>query len=292
MIDAGVRSRLAAALGVPPGAVTIAPAPGGSVGVTAQVIAGRRCFAKLGGLEAAATFAGEAAGLAALRAAAGGALRVPEVIFVAPAGDDGPGFLLLEWIEPGAARPDFWERFGRGLAALHRSCAPQFGFASDNHIGRAPQRNGWRPRWPAFFRECRLAPQIDRARAAGRCDRALSRRLDALCGRLDDELGHEPPASLLHGDLWAGNFLCDEAGAPTIFDPACYHGDREADLAMTRLFGGFERRFYDAYAEAWPLPPGAARRAAIYNLYHALNHLNLFGRGYAGMVAGLVDALA
>ncbi len=273
---------------------------GGSIARAFELeLAGRRMFLKTGGPAVAATFPGEAAGLEALRAAAS-PLRIPRVLGRAAAGDhDAGGFLLLEWLEPGPRPPDFWDRLARGLAALHHHESrapdgrPRYGFARDNHIGRTPQANGWMRAWPAFFAERRLAPQVARARAAGLWSRGWDRPLARLLSALPRELPRAPCPSLVHGDLWSGNVLCARGGAPALFDPAAYYGHREVDLAMSELFGGFAPRFYDAYREAWPLEPGYPRRRAIYNLYHAINHLNLFGAdAYVGMVTRHLTALA
>jgi fructosamine-3-kinase len=169
---------------------------------------------------------------------------------------------------------------GQGLAALHRNSAEYFGFTSDNYIGRTPQPNPPTRSWIEFFREQRLAFQLDLAISKGfeflRDDgRRLLSQLDAMFA------GHDPVPSLLHGDLWGGNWASLNSGEPVIFDPAVYYGDRETDLAMTRLFGGFGDNFYTAYQAAWPMSVGWQRRSELYQLYHVLNHANLFGIGYA-----------
>ncbi|MDX1376174.1 MAG: fructosamine kinase family protein [Burkholderiales bacterium] len=209
-------------------------------------------------------FRAEAEGLAALRAAA---VAVPRVRFAGERG--GEALIEMERLDLGA-RAD-WPALAGMLARLHRHTAARYGWENDNWIGLAPQLNGWRADWPDFWFERRLAPQAARARAAG-----FDFDTDALRGLLD---GHRPPASLLHGDLWHGNVGFTPAG-PVLFDPAVYYGDREADLAMSELFGGFPPAFYAAYRAAWPLESGYAQRRDLYNLYHVLNHLNLFGAGY------------
>lgn len=225
----------------------------------------------------------EATGLAALQEAAeGSGLRIPEVL----ATNEQPSFLLLEWIARGHPDDRSWRRLGEGLAALHRHTAPGngWGFFEDNFIGAHPQRNGWMQDWPAFFRERRLLPQMEDARRQGLWRRRWDPPAERLLDRLPGLLRSAPERSLLHGDLWGGNHLTDERGVPWLIDPAVYVGDREADLAMTELFGGFAPAFYEAYARAWPLEAGHAERREIYNLYHLLNHLNLFGTGYAAAV--------
>jgi fructosamine-3-kinase len=172
---------------------------------------------------------------------------------------------------------------GRMLAALHRNTSERFGWASDNWIGLSPQANGWSEDWIGFWRERRLLPQLERAGLVSKAAPLLER----LAGFFP---GHRPVPSLLHGDLWRGNAGFTPEGA-VIFDPAVYYGDREADLAMSELFGGFPRAFYAAYEDAWPLDSGYAQRKNLYNLYHLLNHLNLFGSGYLGQVQAALEKL-
>lgn len=227
----------------------------------------------------------EAAGLKAL--AASGAVRVPHTWLVG--GEGRSYFLVLEFLPlvPGSA-PSF-ARLGQALALLHRPAQPQFGFARDNFIGAAVQHNRLHADWPTFVRDCRLAPQLAQAKA-NRFAPALLDAGGALLERLPSFFaGYTPQPSLLHGDLWHGNagFLAD--GTPVLFDPAVYWGDREADLAMTELFGGYPPSFYDAYREAAPLDPGYAVRKQLYNLYHVLNHANLLAAQRAGHHAGRQD---
>ncbi|PQJ34356.1 fructosamine kinase [Salinibacter sp. 10B] len=247
-------------------------------------------FLKYGDEEVARTFPGEAAGLEAL-AAADSPLTVPSIRETAPPTDDRPGFLVMEWINSGRRGRRFWERFGEGLAALHRHAAEAYGFDDDNFIGQSPQPNEWMDEWPAFFRSQRLEPQVQMARERGRWQSSWNRPLETLYRRLPELLPETPDASVLHGDLWKGNFMVTAVGEPAIIDPATYYGHREADLAMTELFGGFQDRFYDAYRSAWALDPGYETRRDIYNLYHLLNHLNLFGAGYANSVQRTLNAV-
>jgi protein-ribulosamine 3-kinase len=229
----------------------------------------------------------EAAGLQQLAAAQ--AVRIPRVLARGAAGRG--AFLALEWIESRPAGRAAEHRLGEQLAAQHRLTAARFGFGEDNFIGRTRQPNGWMEDWAGFFRERRLRPQLALAVQNGFADlleKPGARLLESVGGLL---AGHRPQASLLHGDLWAGNWLADEREEPVIFDPAVYWGDREADLAMTRLFGGFGRAFYDAYHTEAPLPAGHAVRAQLYNLYHVLNHANLFGGGYARQARASIDRL-
>jgi protein-ribulosamine 3-kinase len=229
----------------------------------------------------------EAAGLDELAGAH--ALRVPRVLACGRAGD--AAFLALEWLERGASSEACEARLGERLAAQHAHTARDFGWRRDNTIGSTPQANGALASWAEFYRERRLRPQLTLAAANG-----FGSLLDSVGGRLLEAVpallgAHRPEPALLHGDLWGGNWLATEEGEPAVFDPAVYYGDRETDLAMTHLFGGFGRGFYRAYAAAAPPPPGAELRRELYNLYHVLNHANLFGGGYAREARGMIDRL-
>lgn len=244
-------------------------------------------FVKVADHRGAAGLLAESAGLVLLGEA--NAVRIPRVLARGTAGRS--AFLALEWIESRPAGRIAEHRLGEQLAAQHQVTAAQFGLADDNFIGRTRQPNGWVADWAEFFRERRLRHQLALAVQNG-----FGELLETPGARLLESVdrllaGHRPQASLLHGDLWAGNRLADEREAPVIFDPAVYYGDREADLAMTRLFGGFGRAFYDAYRDAAPLPAGHAVRAELYNLYHVLNHANLFGGGYARQARASIDRL-
>jgi fructosamine-3-kinase len=231
----------------------------------------------------------EADGLRALAGA--GAIRVPDVI--AEGSCEGTAFLALTWLEIESQRNSV--ALGRALAALHRAKAPvgiggeRFGWRRSNWIGGTPQTNGWSDDWCAFFRDRRLAPQLALATERGYPVRRDGERLLAALPLL--LCGHDPAPSLLHGDLWSGNAGTLASGEPVIFDPAVYVGDREADLAMTELFGGFDAEFYRAYNDAWKIDAGYPRRRRIYNLYHLLNHLNLFGAAYLERVIKSMAAL-
>jgi fructosamine-3-kinase len=228
-------------------------------------------------------FDGEVAGLSALAGAK--ALRVPAV--VAMGSTDDAAFLAIEWIDRGRVDKTSERLLGERLAEQHRHVAPHFGFERDNHIGRTPQANAYLDDWAVFFRERRLRPQLELAARSGFNFGSGEKLLAAIPALLD----HRPQASLLHGDLWGGNWFPDSHGEPVIFDPAVYHGDREADLAMTHLFGGFGPAFYASYESAMPLPPGAAIRRELYNLYHILNHANLFGSAYVHQARTVIDRL-
>ncbi len=240
-------------------------------------------FMKWSGEEAGETFHAEAEGLRALLQA-GTRLRIPNVVEVAPPQDGRPGYLVLEYVEEGPESDDHWRELGLDLAELHRFEGDRYGFHTDNFIGRLPQSNDARATWPEFFIDQRIGVQVAMARSRGRWHGQWDVPLDHLLTRIDEILPQTPPRSLLHGDLWRGNVLADRRGVPVLIDPAVYYGHRETDLAMAELFGGFSSRFFDAYESAWPLEPGYVDRRPIYQLYHLLNHLNIFGDGYAGSV--------
>jgi fructosamine-3-kinase len=229
-------------------------------------------------------YAAEARGLAWLAEAR--ALRVPAVVAV------GAGFLALELVVASAPARDFDARLGRGLAALHRFGAPRFGLDDDNFIGRLPQDNAAvAGTWSDFYRARRLEPQLRLAADAGLASSRLRAGFARLFTELDALVGPPEPPARLHGDLWGGNHLVDESGAPCLCDPAAYGGHREIDLAMMRLFGGFGARVFAAYDEAWPLADGHAARVALYQLYPLMVHVNLFGGSYVGQVEALLDRI-
>jgi protein-ribulosamine 3-kinase len=232
-------------------------------------------------------FEAEARGLNLLAFAE--ALRIPRVIAVL----DQPAALVLEWIDPGSSRTAAAEALGRGLAQQHRSSASTYGLDHDNFIGSNPQRNTPARSWIEFYRDRRLGAQRDLAQRNGYLTPDRMRRLDRVMDRLAQWIDDDAVVpSLLHGDLWGGNYLIDAEGNPVLIDPAVYYGDREAEIAFTELFGGFGARFYAAYQEAWPLDRGYADRRDLYNLYHLLNHLNLFGEGYGGAVDAILRRYA
>lgn len=229
----------------------------------------------------------EAEGLRELASA--DAVRVPRALAVGTA--PGHAWLALEWLDFGTSSASSQSALGRELARQHRKESDRFGWKVDNTIGSTPQLNAWSADWPTFFRERRLRYQLDLARRNGHGGRLQDRGAELLDRMHAFFASHSPTPSLLHGDLWGGNAGVDASGAPVIFDPAVYYGDREADLAMTRLFGGFSARFYDAYHTEWPLADDASERVDLYNLYHILNHLNLFGAGYLSQAQGLIERL-
>ena len=228
-------------------------------------------------------FEKEAKGLVLL--AETNAIAVPAVVGFGVDGKD--AFLILNVIKSAAKSANFWKQFGEALAALHRNTNQNFGLDHDNYIGSLPQRNRQHDNWPEFFRDERLEPMVAMAFNNGCIDRSMIRQFEKFYSRLDDLFPDEPPA-LIHGDLWAGNFMVGERGEPVVIDPAVYYGHREMDLGMSQLFGGFEQSFYDAYNRVFPLEPGWQERLELYNLYPLMVHVNLFGGGYAGSVKNII----
>ncbi len=232
-------------------------------------------------------FEAEKAGLEELAAVQ--AVRVPRPLAVGATAD--AAFLALEWIDFGDVRPDSETRLGEQLAWQHRVLAREFGWTRNNSIGNTSQVNTAHADWPTFFRERRLRPQLDLAASNGYTG-TLQMRGARLLESIDAFFtSYKPVPSLLHGDLWGGNWGTDSGGQPVIFDPAVYYGDRETDIAMARLFGGFGSRFYTAYHSTWPLDQAAGTRRTLYNLYHVLNHLNLFGGGYLAQAEDMIARL-
>ena len=212
--------------------------------------------------------------------------RVPGVI--AHGMDNRQAFLVLEYIEEGRNSSNGQVNLGTQLARLHRVSQPYFGWSTDNCIGATPQPNPRSDNWPAFYRDHRLAHQFDLAANKGRKFEGAQKLLDSIESFFSP---YTPHPSLLHGDLWGGNAGYDIEGEPFIFDPASYYGDREADLAFTYMFGGFSSAFYDAYEKEYPVDSGFRQRRTLYNLYHELNHFNLFGGGYANSAQSSINEL-
>ena len=304
-LAAALAEAIGVATGTPCSPLTLRPIGGGDINRAFRASGGARSwFVKTNRPGRLPMFEAEAAALHAL--AATDSVRVPRPLCSGAAA--GQAFLVLEYLDL-HGRGDA-ARLGEQLARLHR--APQgtrFGWAHDNWIGSTPQPNGWRHDWIAFWREQRLGHQLRLAAQKG-YGGALQRDGEALMARLDGFfVAYRPTPSLLHGDLWGGNhgYLADGTcepvcppghgkpeslcGTPVIFDPAIYVGDRECDLAMSELFGGFSPAFYAAYREAWPLDPGYAVRKTLYNLYHIFNHANLFGGGYAAQAQRMLSQL-
>jgi fructosamine-3-kinase len=260
---------------------------GGCINTGMRLTDGERSyFVKLNRSGLLDMFEAESEGLKAL--ADTRTIRVPSPVCSGVSGDQ--AYLVMEFIEMGHGGRESAEVAGRLLAAMHQVNQPYFGWQRDNTIGSTPQPNQRQDEWIDFWREQRLGFQLQLAAGNG-YQGNLQRRGERLLDRFHLLLDHQPKPSILHGDLWSGNLAYDRLGQPVIYDPAVYYGDREADLAMTELFGGFGRRFYDAYRESWPLSPGYATRKVLYNLYHILNHLNLFGGGYLSQAEGMIDRL-
>jgi len=244
-------------------------------------------FLKTGTLAQAAQFEAEAAGLA--RIAKTGAVRTPAVLGHGVTGDH--AWLALEWLDLVPLDPAGGEKLGAQLAALHRHTQENFGLDHHNFLGRTPQDNTPQRQWPWFFAHHRLQPQLRQAIANG-----LERKLAEQCQILVEKLpaffvDRRVRPALLHGDLWHGNAAMLADGTPVIFDPAIYYGDAEADLAMAELFGGFPESFYASYRQALPPVFGFERRKTLYNLYHMLNHYNLFGDSYLSQIRRMTAAL-
>lgn len=233
-------------------------------------------------------FENEANGLKELSLAK--AIKVPEVIAV------GSDYLVLEHIEQGPREHNFFEYFGQQFALLHQYSSDSFGFYEDNFIGSTPQKNKAEDNeaksWADFYWNKRLMFQLNLAEKNGHADKKMRKLFADLENKYPLILeGSEEPPALLHGDLWSGNYMSDESGNPVLIDPAVYYGHREADLAMTKLFGGFSNAFYEAYNRTWPLKEGFEKREPLYLLYHVLNHLNLFGSGYYSQSIRLLENL-
>jgi fructosamine-3-kinase len=284
--SAAVEAAIAAATGVDFQIASSRPVGGGCIN-QAFVIEGdgQRYFVKTNRAELIGMFEAEAQGLAELEAAQ--ALRVPHPVATGETADE--AFLVLEFLQLGSSGDP--AEMGRGLARQHRKTAEKFGWQRSNTIGSTLQHNPWTEDWIDFLRQHRVGFQLRLAAQNG-----YGGKLQTLGGKLLERLedffpGYVPQPSLLHGDLWGGNAAFTLSGEPVVFDPAVYYGDREADLAMTELFGGFGAAFYAAYREAWPLDPGYWTRKTLYNLYHILNHANLFGGAYASQAEAMMQRL-
>lgn len=268
---------------------TVRSVGGGCINQTYRLTLGsHHYFVKLNQASYGEMFTAEAAALKDLSHAQ--AVRVPQPLCWGQTGDR--AYLVLEWLDLGRGQGASWEQLGRNLAALHRWQPPhgqtQFGWHRSNTIGTTPQPNDWSTDWTEFWGQHRIGWQLQLARRRGGQFPQGDRLLAAIPQLL---AGHTPQPALLHGDLWSGNAAVTTEGIPVIFDPASYWGDREADLAMTELFGGFPDEFYLGYRAVYPYEPGYEIRKSLYNLYHVLNHFNLFGGGYASQANLLIDRL-
>ncbi|MFZ4463707.1 MAG: fructosamine kinase family protein [Bacteroidales bacterium] len=220
-------------------------------------------------------FEKEAAGLKILKET--GCIKVPEVLAMDKSETD--AFLLLEFIQQSGTDSGFWNIFGKQLADLHRNSNSFFGLETDNYIGSLPQNNDPLPHWSDFFVQRRLHPLVKMARDNQQLDRSHNLQFEKLYSKIESLFPGENPA-LLHGDLWSGNFLCAKDQKPVLIDPAVYFGHREMDIAMSKLFGGFDRQFYLSYNEHFPMEKGWEKRIDLCNLYPLLVHLCLFGASY------------
>jgi fructosamine-3-kinase len=261
-------------------AIRYVPVGGGSINQTYKIEVApayaRDFFCKINTItKFPSLFASEQKGLTLL--ARQQVIRVPAVLAIAEAGDH--QVLLLEWIEQGLRTDAFWKKFGEQLAALHQLKGSHFGLDTDNYMGSLPQHNKPADTWTDFFIHQRLQPQIELALTNRLLEPAQAKGFEQLYTKLPDIFPEEPPC-LLHGDLWSGNYLCDDAQQPVLIDPAVYYGHRSIDLAMTILFGGFDQLFYDSYHYHYPLPANYRQQWEVCNLYPLLIHLNLFGKSY------------
>jgi len=261
---------------------------GGSINQThvLNLTNGQRVFMKQNPSPPTDFFLSETRGLKLLSQVKNGP-RIPKPLAVQSVSR--PTFILLEYIESSSEDENFAEKLALSLAELHRMSQEHYGLDHDNYIGSTPQKNALEKDGIVFFRDQRIDFQRQLARRSGLLPVTIDKEIDSLC----DELGKflnisgEKPA-LLHGDLWSGNYFPDSEGKPCIFDPAVYYGLREADLAITELFGRLPQKFYDAYQEVFPMNPGYEERKDLFNLYHLLNHLNIFGSSYLSSVQQIV----
>lgn len=247
---------------------------------------GSNLFMKTNSIKNQAFFSAEAAGLSALRALK--CIGVPEVYALGTDQQAGISFLIMEYLHSAKKNADYWEVFGAELAVMHRQPGPEnYGFFQDNYIGANPQKNSCRESWIAFYRDCRLLPQIEMAKSYLQKDVMV--KIDRILDHLDRYLREPASPAILHGDLWSGNAMPGNDGKAWLIDPAVYYGDWETDLAMTQLFGSFPAVFYQSYHSVNPIDIGYRDRKPLYHLYHMLNHLNLFGTGYLAEVIDIID---
>jgi fructosamine-3-kinase len=265
------------------------PISGGSINQAYLISSGQdKYFVKLNQANLVEMFAAEAKGL--LEIAGTATIKVPTVICWGIAEDQ--SYLVLEYLDLiDNATPQNWNQMGRDLAAMHRvriSPDRKFGWHIDNTIGSTPQVNTWEDNWATFFANHRIGYQLELAQSNG----GKFPRAKQLVAKIPELLAnYRPKPSLVHGDLWSGNAGFTTAGVPVIFDPATYWGDREVDVAMAALFGGFPNAFFQGYADVYPLDPDYSTRKILYDLYHILNHHNLFGGNYQGQANNMIDRL-
>jgi fructosamine-3-kinase len=235
-------------------------------------------FVKWNASAPAGIFVKEAAGLIEMKQHENTFLKIPEVIWNKET-DDLPGLLLLEYLQPASSTTGFDERLGRGIAQLHCKTARQFGFHHDNFCGTTVQNNLWTSNWPEFYAQRRIWQLVQQIKSTRRMTLEDLKTYEKLVDRMPLVLPHETVPSLIHGDLWSGNYMYTADG-PAVIDPACYYADREMELGMMKLFGGFSVSVWEAYQEEFPLPNGWKERIHLYQLYHVLNHYLLFGGSY------------
>lgn len=285
---ADIAAQISNSTGLPFKVEETASLGGGCINETYRIEGtGQQFFVKLNNADNLPMFEAEAAGLQEICRSR--TLRVP--VPVCWGKNESKAWLVLEYLEMGNISSSGAATMGTRLAAMHRVSSEKFGWMRDNTIGATLQINSYSPNWIQFWREQRLGYQLQLARVNGYTGK-LQTQGEQLLGQLEFFFpGTEPVASLLHGDLWSGNYSFDRVGQPVLFDPAVYYGDRETDIAMTELFGGFPANFYAAYREAYPLDPGYSTRKTLYNLYHVLNHLNLFGSGYLRQAEQMTNRL-
>jgi len=286
MIPDNVKTQVEQSLGT--SVDTVQRVSGGSINQAAKITLtdGRECFLKWNRTADPDMFMKEEKGLNLLKSTETD-LWVPEV-FATGETKDGTGYLVQEFIREGRSSPNSAASFGKALVDLHRHHAEKFGLDHNNYIGRLPQSNRRHKYWVIFFIQERMKPQLKMAINDGKLSSAIISNFESMYKQLPNIFPDEPP-SLLHGDLWGGNYFFDEKGKATIYDPAVYYGHREIELAFTHLFGGFSGTFYETYEEAYPLAPEFSNRKDIYNLYPLLVHTNLFGGSYARQVEGIVN---
>ena len=243
-------------------------------------------FVKLNSADRLDMFEAEALGLQEM--ADTGTIRVPRPLCTGH--HAGQSYIVMEYIPLGRGSGKAMAAAGEQLAALHRNTASAFGWHRSNTIGSTHQPNDWERNWILFWRKQRLGFQLELAARNGFGGK-IQKLGEELLEKFPALMEHDPVPSLIHGDLWGGNLAYDDQDRPVIYDPATYYGDREAEIAMTELFGGFGKSFYDAYSAAWPLDPGYGVRKTLYNLYHILNHANMFGGGYIGQAQSMMERL-
>ena len=256
---------------------------GGSINQAYQISdTHHQYFVKLNQASKVAMFEAEARGLEDITQTH--SIRVPKPLCWGST--SGHSYIVLEWLDLGYGNTQSWDIMGRQLAAMHQTVSTQgFGWCQNNTIGATPQLNPWTQDWGTFFTEHRIGYQLKLAQRRGRQFSRASRLLEIIPQRLS----HQPQPSLVHGDLWSGNAMVTTTGKPIILDPAVYYGDREVDIAMSELFGGFPPAFYQGYQAVFPLEQGYKQRKTLYNLYHILNHFNLFGGSYASQAERMID---